>query len=112
MQTAGERVAFGAGTKRRHKIILHSGTSVLGAGVELGNKSRTSFLTVSSTIVDKLESYFGLKGNLTACAAIEHPLRLTTAEVNTLTDVITDDVVNEVSKQYDNDKDTKALAFA
>ena len=53
-----------------------------------------------------------MKGNLAACAAIELPLRLTTAEADTLTDAIENDVLDKVSKQYDNDKHEKALAFA
>ena len=93
------------------EVLGQSGVTI-GAGVDLGNKTRTSFPTVSSTIVDKLEPYFGLKGNLAACAAIEHPLRLTTAEADTLTDVITNGVVDKVSKQYDNDKERNAQAFA
>ena len=93
------------------QVLGQSGVTI-GAGVDLGSKSRASFPTVSSTIVDKLEPYFGLKRNLAACAAIEHPLKLTTAEADTITDDITSDVVDKVSKQYDNDKDTKALAFA
>ena len=92
------------------EVLGQSGVTI-GAGVDLGNKSRASFATLSSTIVDKLEPYFGLKRNLAACAAIEHPLRLTTAEADTITDDITSDVVDKVAKQYDNDKDTKALAF-
>jgi uncharacterized protein YegL len=67
---------------------------------------------LSSTLVDKLEPYFGLKRNLAACAAIERPLSLTLAEANTLTDAVTNDVVPEVSKTYDSDKDENALAFA
>ena len=93
------------------EVLGQSGVTI-GAGVDLGNKTMSSFPTVSSTIVDKLEPYFGLKGNLAACAAIEHPLRLKTPEVSTLTNAITNDVVNKVSKQYDNDKDDNALAFA
>ena len=93
------------------EVLGQSGVTI-GGGVDLGNKSKTSFPTVSSKIVDKLEPYFGLKGNLAACAAIEHPLRLTAAEADTLTDVITDDVVGKVSKQYDSDKERNALAFA
>ena len=92
-------------------VLGQSGVTI-GAGVDLGRKSRASFPTVSSTIVDKLEPYFGLKGNLAACAAIEHPLKLTTAEVNNITDVITNNVLDKVSKQYENDKDRNALAFA
>ena len=93
------------------EVLGQSGVTI-GGGVDLGNKTRSSFPTVSRTIVDKLEPYFGLKGNLAACAAIEKPLRLTTAEADTLTDVITNDLVDKVSKQYENDKERYALAFA
>ncbi|CAB4042694.1 collagen alpha-6(VI) chain-like, partial [Paramuricea clavata] len=84
----------------------------IGAGVDLGSKSRASFTSLSSTLVDKLEPYFGLKRNLAACAAIERPLRLTLAEANNLTRTVTNDVVTEVSKRYNSDKDDNALAFA
>ena len=93
------------------EVLGQSGVTI-GAGVDLGSKSRASFPTVPGFIVNKLEPYFGLKRNLAACVAIEHHLRLTTAETNTLTNAITNDVVNKVSKQYDNDKDENALAFA
>ena len=93
------------------QVLGQSGVTI-GAGVDLGSKSRASFPTMSSTIVDQLEPYFGLKGNLAACAAIELPLRLTTPEADALTDAITNDVVDKVSKQYDKDKDENALAFA
>ena len=93
------------------EVLGQSGVTIC-AGVDLGNKTRASFPKVPSTIVNKLEPYFGLKGNLAACAAIEHPLTLTAAEADSLTDVTANDVVDKVSKQYDNDKDQNALAFA
>ncbi|CAB4009314.1 Hypothetical predicted protein [Paramuricea clavata] len=92
-------------------VLGQSGVTV-GAGVDLGSKSRASFTSLSSTLVDKLEPYFGLKRNLAACAAIERPLRLTLAEANNLTRTVTNDVVTEVSKRYDSDKDDNALALA
>ena len=93
------------------EVLGHSGVTI-GAGVDLGCKSRGSFSSVSSTLVDKLEPYFGLKQNLAACAAIERPLRLTEAEANTLTEAITNDTVKNVSTTYNNDKGENALAFA
>ncbi|CAB4040546.1 Hypothetical predicted protein, partial [Paramuricea clavata] len=93
------------------EVIGQSGVTI-GCGVDLGNKSRASFTSLSSTIVNKLEPYFGLIGNLASCAAIEHPLNLTLTEANNLTDAATNDVLNEVSKRYDSDKDGNALAFA
>ena len=78
------------------EVLGHNGVTI-GAGFDL-SKSRTSFPTLSSTIVDKLEPYFGLKGNLAACAAIEHALTLAQAEAVTLTNVITNNVVNKVFK--------------
>jgi uncharacterized protein YegL len=84
----------------------------IGRGVDLGNKSRASFTSLSSTLVNKLDPYFGLTRNLAACAVIERPLNLTLMEANNLTDAATNDVVNEVSKTYDSDKDENALAFA
>ena len=91
-------------------VLGQSGVTI-GAGVDLGSKSRASFPTVPGFIVNKLEPYFGLRRNLAACAAIELPLRLTTVEADNLTDAIENDVVHKVSKQYDNDKHEKALAF-
>ena len=93
------------------EVLGHSGVTI-GAGVDLGSKSRASFPSVSSALVDKLEPYFSLKRNLAACAAIERPLRLTVEEANTLTEAITNDIVKDVSTRYDNDKDENALAFA
>ena len=92
-------------------VLGQSGITI-GVGVDLGSKSRTSFTSLSSILVDKLEPYFGLKRNLAACAAIERPLRLTLVEANNLTRTVTNDVVTEVSKRYDSDKDDNALAFA
>ena len=92
--------------------VLGQSEVTIGAGVDLGSKSRASFPTVPGTIVNKLEPYFGLKGNLAACAAIELPLRLTTAEADAFTYAIENEVVDKVSKQYDNDKHENALAFA
>ena len=93
------------------KVLGKSGVTI-GRGVDLGSKSRASFTSLSSTIVSKLEPYFGLKRNVAACATIERPLVLTLEEANTLTDAVTNDVVPEVSKTYDSDKDENALAFA
>ncbi len=93
------------------EVLGHSGVTI-GAGVDLGSKSRASFPSVSSALVDKLEPYFSLKRNLAACAAIERPLRLTVEEANTLTEAITNDIVKDVSTRYDDDKDENALAFA
>jgi hypothetical protein len=74
-------------------VLGQSGVTV-GAGVDFGSKSRTSFmsLSISSALVDKVEPSFGLKGNIAACAAIERPLRLTLAEANTLTDAVRGDL--------------------
>ena len=93
------------------EVLGQSGVTI-GAGVDLGSKSRASFASLSSTLVDKLEPYFGLKQNLAACAAIKRPLNLTLAEANNLTDAVTSDIVNQVSKRYDGEKDPNALAFA
>jgi uncharacterized protein YegL/GH24 family phage-related lysozyme (muramidase) len=93
------------------EVLGQSGVTV-GAGVDLRSKSWASFTSLSSTLVDKLEPYFGLKRHLAACATIERPLRLTIEEANTLTDAVTNDMVTEVSKRYDSDKDENALAFA
>ena len=93
------------------EVLGQSGVTI-GAGVDLGSKSRASFSSVSSTLVDKLEPYFGLKRNLAACAAIERALRLTEADANTLTEAVTNDMTKDVSTRYDNDKGENALAFA
>ena len=93
------------------EVLGHSGVTI-GAGVDLGSTSRVAFSSLSSTLVDRLEPYFGLKRNLAACAAIERPLRLTQAEANTLTEAVANDMVKGVSKKYDSDKDRNSLAFA
>ena len=93
------------------EVLGQSGVTI-GAGVDLGSKSRASFASLSSTLVDKLEPYFGLKGNLAACAAIERPLRLTQAAASYVTDAVTNNIVNKVSRRYNNDKDPSALYFA
>ncbi|CAB4015952.1 protocadherin Fat 4-like [Paramuricea clavata] len=93
------------------EVLGKSGVTI-GRGVDLGSKSRASFTSLSSILVDKLEPYFGLKRNLAACATIERSLGLTLEEANILTDAVTNDVVEKVSKKYDSDKDENALAFA
>ena len=93
------------------KVLGHSGVTI-GAGVDLGSKSRASLTSLPSRLVDKLEPYVGLKQNLAVCAAIERPLRLTLAEANTLTYAVRKDVVNEVSESYDSEKEENELAFA
>ena len=93
------------------EVLGQSGLTI-GAGVDLGSKSRASFASSSSTLVYKLEPYLGLKRNLAACAAIERPLRLTEAEASSVTNAVTNNIVNKVSRRYNNDKDPSALQFA
>ncbi|XP_028400204.1 vitrin-like [Dendronephthya gigantea] len=93
------------------KVLGQSGVTI-GAGVDLGSKSSSSFTLLSRTLVNKLEPYFGLKRNLAACAANERPLRLTQSEADTVTNAIKDDVVNEVSKRYNSDKTESAKEFS
>ena len=93
------------------EVLGQSGVTI-GAGVDLGSKSRSSFSSLSRTLVQKVEPYFGLKKNLAACAAIERPLNLTLEEANNLTEVVTNNTVIQVSNKYDKEKSTKALAFA
>ena len=92
------------------EVLGHSGVTI-GAGVDLGSKSRASFPSVSSELVDKVVPYFGLIKSDAACAAIERPLTLTEAEANTLTEAIRNVTVKDISRRYDNDKDKKALEF-
>ena len=93
------------------EVLGQSGVTI-GAGVDLGSKSSSSFASLSKTLVQKFKPYFGLKTNRAACAAIERPLNLTLEEANDLTDFVTNDMVNQVSNKYDKEKSTKALAFA
>ena len=93
------------------EVLGQSGVTI-GAGVDLGSRTRASFTSLSNALVDKLEPYFGLKQNLAACAAIERPLQLTLAETNTLTDAVIENTVDEASKRYDREKVKSALAFA
>ena len=92
------------------EVLGESGVTV-GAGVDLGSKSRASFASLSSTLVDKLEPYVGLKRNLAACAAIERPLQLTQAEAILVTDAIKNITDYHVLKRYNRDKDPSALNF-
>ena len=92
------------------EVLGHSGVTI-GAGVDLGSKSRASFPSVSSELVDKVVPYFGLIKSDAACAAIERPLTLTEAEANTLTEAIRNVTVKDISRRYDQDKDKKALEF-
>ena len=93
------------------EVLGESGVTV-GAGVDLGSKSRASFASLSSTLVDKLEPYFGLKRNLAACAAIERPLQLTQAEASSVTDAVKNNIDNQALERYNRDKDPSALKFA
>ena len=94
------------------EVLGQSGVTI-GAGVDLGSKSRASFASLSNkTLIDKVEPYFGLKRNLAACAAIERPLNLTLAEANTLTDTVTNDTANNVSERYHSEKYESSLPFA
>ena len=94
------------------EVLGQSGLTI-GAGVDLGSKSRASFASLSNkTLIDKVEPYFGLKRNLAACAAIERPLNLTLAEANTLTDTVTNDTANNVSERYHSEKYESSLPFA
>ena len=93
------------------EVLGESGVTV-GAGVDLGSKSRASFSSLSSTLVDKLEPYFGLKRNLAACAAIERPLQLTQAEAISVTDAVKNNIDNQALERYNRDKDPSALEFA
>ena len=92
------------------KVLRQSGVTI-GGGVDLGSKSSSSFASLSSTLVHKVEPYFGLKTNLAACAAIERPLKLTQKEANDLTDDVMNDLVDQVSNKYNKDIDEKALVF-
>ena len=94
-------------------ILGHSGVTV-GGGVDFGYKTREFFTSLPSTLVDKVEPYFGLTKNHAACAAFERPLRLTRLEANTLTDADIKVTTDRISKQYNKaiEKDRNALPFA
>jgi hypothetical protein len=53
-------------------VLGQSGVTT-GAGIDLGSKSRASFTSLLSTIINRFEPHFGLKRNLAACAAIKFP---------------------------------------
>ena len=93
------------------KVLGQSGVTI-GAGVDLGSKSSSSFASLSVTLVGQLEPYFGLKTDLAACAAIERPLNLSPEAANTITDAMTNDVVNQVKDSYERDKNNNVLSFA
>jgi uncharacterized protein YegL/GH24 family phage-related lysozyme (muramidase) len=92
------------------QVLGQSGVKI-GGGIDLGNKSKASFMSVPNTTVDKLEPYLGLKGDFAACAAIERPLELTLREAETLTNIIKNEVIDKVSKTYESSKRVNSLPF-
>ena len=95
------------------EVLGNSGVTI-GAGVDLGSKSRSypGFNSLTSSFVDKLEPYFGLQKNLAACAVIEEPLLLSTNEATQLTNVVKEYIAENVEKRYNKDKEGKALDFS
>ena len=95
-------------------VTGNSGVTI-GAGVDLGSKSRSyrGFnSSLASSLVDKLEPYFGLLKDFAACAAIEEPLLLSTNETTQLTNVMKEYIVESVEKRYNEDKERNALEFS
>ena len=94
------------------EILGKSGVTV-GSGVDLGSKTRSypGFNAVPSSLVDKLEPYFGLRKNFAACAAIERPLKLSTNDANNLTEAVMRHTAASVELRYDKDKGREAMEF-
>ena len=94
------------------QVLGQSGVTV-GSGVDLGSKTSNMLISigVSSTIVSKLDPYYGLKKNDAACAAIEIPLTLTCNEAQSLTDKVKDDIVTQAQQRYDQEKASDSALF-
>ncbi|XP_067054771.1 uncharacterized protein [Acropora muricata] len=84
------------------KVLGHSGVTI-GAGIDLGTKTSTSFVGLSSDIVQKFAPYFGLQKDDAACAIIQNPLRLLREEATKTTNVIKMQILMSVQSRYDQD---------
>ncbi|XP_046848126.1 uncharacterized protein LOC124441703 [Xenia sp. Carnegie-2017] len=83
----------------------------IAAGVDLGNLSNSSLSSFSTMLRSKLQPYLGLKGNLAACAVLEMPLNITQAEAKSLTDLLVNETIYNISKRYDEEKSNTSLVF-
>lgn len=93
------------------QVIGHSGVTI-GAGIDLGTKKSSSFVGLSSDIVQQLAPYFGLQKDDAACAIIQNPLRLKSREEATkTTNVIKMQILMSVQRRYDQDKKAGAKKF-
>ncbi|XP_067056552.1 uncharacterized protein [Acropora muricata] len=95
---------------RNGKVLGHSGVTI-GAGIDLGTKTSTSFVGLSSDIVQKLAPYFGLQKDEAACAIIQNPLRLSREEATKTTNVIKMQILMSVQGRYDQGKKAGAKKF-
>lgn len=92
------------------QVLGHSGVTI-GAGIDLGTKMSTSFVGLSSDIVQKLAPYFGLQKYEAACAIIQNPLQLSREEAFNATNVIKMQTLKSVQSRYDQDKKAGAKNF-
>lgn len=85
----------------------------IGSGVDFGSKTRSypGFNTLPSSLVDKLEPYFGLRKTLAACAAIERPLKLSANDATNLTAAVMEYTAASVELRYNKDKGTETAHF-
>ena len=87
---------------------------IVGAGVDLGSKDGAYFKSIgisSTTLIDKLDPYFGLKRNDAACAVLERPLILTEREGNNLTDRVSTNVASSVEQRYNQNRGPNTMSF-
>ncbi|XP_046849854.1 uncharacterized protein LOC124443411 [Xenia sp. Carnegie-2017] len=83
----------------------------IAAGVNLGKLSNSSLSSLSTMLRSKLQPYLGLKGNLAACAVLEMPLNISQAEAKSLTDLLVNETIYNISKRYDAEKSSTSLVF-
>lgn len=83
----------------------------IGSGVDLGAWSEAKLLAIGipASVVARLEPYLGLTGWPAIHALQQAPLVLTAEEAKTLSDTITDLIVDELAGRYD--KAAKDLKF-
>ena len=77
----------------------------IGKGVDLKSKNRKYFenLGVDSRLIDKLEPYFGLKGQDAENLLKRMPLTLTDPEANDLSDKVFAGELNRIKRLYNKE---------
>ena len=110
------------GTSQCGYVPIDSGTGqvagssgvTIGAGVDLGSRTRSSLSSAgitSTTLLNKLDPYFGLTQSAAACTILERPLIVTSSEASSLTAAVRNGIVADVEQRYNQDRSTNALPF-